>query len=181
MFNIYLTHNRCAEIERYKKEILAIIFLSNIADRFVYHKINFAKLENDEEYNAYIDNRKKVYLKLFNVIENKYGKVNFKKEAAIEIDGDYIGSGAYEYSQKIINDLSCLWLGTKDEKLFEQKVALVRSSFHLKYDGDRYFKETLCALREEERIYEIEFFYNLFENSARSNIFKQIMHMNCPR
>jgi pantetheine-phosphate adenylyltransferase len=181
MFNIYLTHNRCAEIERYKKEILAIIFLSNIADRFVYHKINFAKLENDEEYNAYIDNCKKVYLKLFNVIENKYGKVNFKKEAAIEIDGDYIGSGAYEYSQKIINDLSCLWLGTKDEKLFEQKVALVRSSFHLKYDGDRYFKETLCALREEERIYKIEFFYNLFENSARSNIFKQIMHMNCPR
>jgi hypothetical protein len=68
-----------------------------------------------------------------------------------------------------------------ERALLEQKVALVRSSFHLKYDGDRYFKETLCALREEERIYEIEFFYNLFENSARSNIFKQIMHMNCPR
>ena len=181
MFNIYLAHNRCAEIERYQKEILAAIFLSNIVDRFVAHKLNITEIDlSDEEYNGYVDTYQKTYLKIFNIVEYKYGRLNFNKDAVINIYGECNEDGSYEYSQKIFSDLEQLWLGTKDEKFFEQKVALVRSYFSKKYNGNTYFKQYLCAIRDGEEIYETEFFYNLFEKQARTNIFKQIMHMHCP-
>lgn len=182
MFNIYLTHNRNAEIERYKKEILAIIFLSNVIDRFVAHKLctsDFAV--GEEEFLAYKNNYKKTYLKLFKLVEYKYGKLNFNKEAVLEIDGEFKEDGSYKYSQQISYDLCELWLGTKDVEIFEQKVALVRSSFALKHSGDKYFRQYLKELRNTEKIYGTDFFYNLFEKEARVNIFKQLIHMCCTK
>ncbi len=178
MFNIYLTHNRNAEIERYKKEILASIFLTSIVERIIDNNTknnNDNKVDTSSYYKAYCN----AFVRILDIAEHKYGKLNLNKEAVAGVVGEINEGGAYCNSQKLTSDLYDCWLGTTDDKLFEQKIALLRKVFNASYGGDCNLKQFLIATKNQEQIFETEFFYNMFEHQARTNIFKYIMSMKC--
>ena len=174
MFNIYLRHNRNAEIERYQKEILASTFLTPLVERIVNKNDDV-----DEDLSSYYKTYSNTVLRILDIAERKYGKLCINKDATAGIVGEITEDGPYNNSQKLASDLYDCWLGTNDEKLFEHKIALLKSVYEANYGGEYSLKQFLIATRNQNTIFETTFFYNMFEHQARTNIFKQIMHMKC--
>lgn len=181
MFNIYLTHNRNAEIERYKKEILASIFLSFIVELFTYKTGNIliCSKNKDTELSNYYKTYSKTFARVLNIAEQKFGTLSFNKDAAAEIADEITEDGPYNHCRKLTCDLYDCWLGTNDPKLFNHKIALLKNTYEENYGGEYSLKQYLVATKNQERIYETEFFYNMFEHQARANIFNQLKEMSC--